>query len=135
MTEQNKVFLVLLRFSQFHAVEAELMHSRPVLGTALQVTHEPGNWIVHMMEIQDFPRSQKNKAHVQDAQLPDGVSIQQKYEVPARAHPGLTCLLVPASAPHTPQAEGADPLLFIEARSWVSTSVSEHLNRPRHSVS
>lgn len=58
MIGQNKVFLVLWRFSQFHAVEAELIHSRPVLGTALQVTvREPGNRIVDIIEIQDFPRS------------------------------------------------------------------------------
>lgn len=129
MIRQSKVFPVLLRFSKFHAVEAELMHSRPVLGTGLQVTlHEPGLWIVDVMETQDFPRSQKNKAHVQDAQLPDGVSTQQKYEAPARAHPGLTCLLVSASVPHTPGAEGTDPLLFTEERSWVSASASESLN-------
>ena len=129
MIGQNKVFLVLWRFSQFHAVEAELMHSRPVLGTALQVTlHEPGNWIVGVMEIQDFPRSQKNKAHVQEAQLPDGVSTQQKYEAPAKTHPGLTCLLGSASAPHAPEVEGTDPFLFLEERSWVSASVSERLN-------
>lgn len=129
MIGQNKVFPVLLRFSQFHAVEVELMHSRPVLGTGLQVTlHEPGPWIVDVMETQDFPRSQKNNAHVQDAQLPDGVSTQQKYEAPARTHPGLTCLLVSASVPHTHEAEGTDPFLFIEERSWVSASTSESLN-------
>ena len=81
-----------------------------------------------VMEIQDFPRSQKNKAHVQEAQLPDGVSTQQKYEAPAKTHPGLTCLLVSASAPHAPEVEGTDPFLFIEERSWVSASVSERLN-------
>ena len=78
MIGQNKVFPVFLRFSHFRAVEAELMHSRPVLGTGLQVTlHEPGLWIVDIMETQDFPGSQKDKAPVQDSQLPDGVSTQQ----------------------------------------------------------
>ena len=51
--------------SQFHTVEAELTHSRPVLGTALQATlHKPGDWIADVVETQKFPRGRKNKAQV-----------------------------------------------------------------------
>ena len=128
MIGQNKVFPVFLRFSHFRAVEAELMHSRPVLGTGLQVTlHEPELWIVDIMETQDFPGSQKDKALCRTPNC-RMESAHSRYEAPARAHPGLTCLLVSASAPHTCEAEGTDPFLFIEERSWVSTSASESLN-------